>query len=275
MTEKWTTMTDHESPKRINPDSRAILWLTVVIAGLLGAASFAVSFAGLTAVAAWAGIPPWMAWTLPMFIDGAIVLYSLAVLVHRVRGENTVASWVSLLFFTLVSVFANGTHAYSINVASAAPVWQMVAGSILAAMAPVAVFSVTEELGRLVLDPTLRVKRRQTRKTVPVTTPASTSVNLDRTASPVASRPTAVASVPAPVRALGDVSDTTVEAFVLDQLATTGRLPAAREVADLVGRDRSWGSRYLKRLAETNTAVAIARGGTQTPTLTVVSGQGS
>ncbi|MGP9529619.1 DUF2637 domain-containing protein [Glutamicibacter sp. AOP5-A2-18] len=69
-----------------------MLWLAVSLVVFLGAISFMVSFAGLVAVAEWAGLPPAMRWTVPIFIDTAILVYSIAVLVHRSRGEKTWAS---------------------------------------------------------------------------------------------------------------------------------------------------------------------------------------
>lgn len=135
--------------RRINPDSIQALWFTVGLVGFLVATSFMVSFAGLTEVAVWVGLPPWMRWTIPAFIDVAILAYALAVLIHRSRGEATWPSWVSLGLFTVVSVIANAAHALSIG---HEVVWQAVIGAGLAALAPVGVFAATEELGRLVVE---------------------------------------------------------------------------------------------------------------------------
>ncbi|MHA7170046.1 DUF2637 domain-containing protein [Arthrobacter bambusae] len=133
---------------RINPDSLGALWLTVGLVGFLAVASFMVSFTGLHEVAAWAGLPAWLGWAVPMFIDVAILAYTLAVLIHRHRGEKTWASWLSLAGFTLFSVIANAAHALSIPHPDAG---QQIIGAATAAMAPVAVFAATEQLGRLVI----------------------------------------------------------------------------------------------------------------------------
>lgn len=134
---------------RINPDSRQMLWLAVSLVGFVGAISFMVSFAGLVAVAEWAGLPPAMRWTVPIFIDTAILVYSIAVLVHRSRGEKTWASWLSLGAFTFVSVLANVGHVLLLdqNVDS----FKTGIGAIVAGMAPIGVFAATEELGRLAI----------------------------------------------------------------------------------------------------------------------------
>lgn len=135
--------------RRINPDSIQTLWFTVGIVGILAATSFMVSFAGLTEVAKWVGVPSWMSWTVPAFIDLSIIAYSLAVLVHRSRGEATWASWLSLGLFTGVSVIANAAHALSFPHENA---WQAWIGAGIAALAPVGVFAATEELGRLAVE---------------------------------------------------------------------------------------------------------------------------
>lgn len=143
--------------RRINPDSIQTLWFTVGVVGFLAATSFMVSFAGLTEVAKWVGVPTWMRWTVPAFIDMAILAYSLAVLIHRSRGEATWASWISLSLFTGVSVIANAAHALSIEHAVN---WQAWIGAGIAALAPIGVFAATEELGRLAVEqPALTLKQ--------------------------------------------------------------------------------------------------------------------
>lgn len=141
---------------RIDPDTRGVQWTVVGLVGLLGLTSFAVSFRVLHDVAAWAGIGPGLQWAVPVFIDGAILTYALAVLVHRSRGESVWPSWISLATFTAMSVAANAAHAV------AAPQelwWQTWVGAALAALAPLGVFAATEQMARLVV---LRPQDRQT-----------------------------------------------------------------------------------------------------------------
>lgn len=145
--------------RRINPDSIQTLWFTVGVVGFLAATSFMVSFAGLTEVAKWVGVPVWMRWTIPAFIDMAILAYSFAVLIHRSRGASTWRSWLSLSLFTGVSVVANAAHALSIE---HEVIWQAWIGAGLAALAPIGVFAATEELGRLAVEqPEPRAKTRK------------------------------------------------------------------------------------------------------------------
>lgn len=146
------------------------LWLTVGLVCFLAVASFMVSFTGLHEVAAWAGLPVWLRWAVPVFIDVAILAYTMAVLIHRHRGERTWASWLSLAGFTLFSVVANGAHALSIDHPDDV---QRIIGAAVASMAPVAVFAATEQLGRLVIR---RPERRDRTDSFP--TPAAVDVRL-------------------------------------------------------------------------------------------------
>lgn len=152
---------------RIDPDTRGIQWAVVGLVGLLGLTSFAVSFRALHDVAAWAGIGSGLQWAVPVFIDGAILTYALAVLVHRSRGESVWPSWTSLAVFTAMSVAANAAHAV------AAPQelwWQTWVGAALAALAPLGVFAATEQMARLVV---LRPQDRQVSVSPVVALPAS------------------------------------------------------------------------------------------------------
>ena len=140
---------------RIDPDTRGVQWTVVGLVGLLGLTSFAVSFRALHDVAAWAGIGPGLQWAVPVFIDGAILTYALAVLVHRSRGEAVWPSWTSLGVFTAMSVAANAAHAVA---APTSVWWQTVIGALLAGLAPLGVFAATEQMARLVV---LRPQDRQ------------------------------------------------------------------------------------------------------------------
>lgn len=106
-----------------------------------------VSFNGLHDVASWVGLPYWMRWTVPIFIDIAILAYSMAAVIHKSRGETVITTWVTLGVFTLISVVANAAHALSAGEGETAV--QRWIGAAIAAAAPVAVFAATEELSRL------------------------------------------------------------------------------------------------------------------------------
>lgn len=137
------------APKRVNPDDGRFIRLVVggvVIAGLV---AFAISFTALYEVAEWLGIPPFMWWAVPVFIDLAILVYAASVLVHKARGEQTWPSWAALGTFTALSVFANASH--SLSSPQEVP-WQGVVGAIIAGMVPIAIFVATEQLSRVAVE---------------------------------------------------------------------------------------------------------------------------
>lgn len=147
LSEKAFTVKNSQKQTRINPDSRPMLWLTVLLVFMLGLTSFMVSFNGLHDVAGWVGLPVWMRWTVPIFIDIAILAYSMAAVIHRTRGEPVALTWATLGVFTLISVVANGAHALAVGEGQTA--LQSWIGAAIAAAAPLSVFAATEELSRL------------------------------------------------------------------------------------------------------------------------------
>ncbi|NWN87269.1 MAG: DUF2637 domain-containing protein [Micrococcaceae bacterium] len=148
---KTTTSVSRQQgqPKRLNPDSGTFIRIVVggvVVAGLV---AFAISFVALYSVAEWLGLPPWMWWAVPVFIDLAILVYAGLVLVHKARGERTWPSWLALGAFTVLSVVANGAHALA---HSHETQWQAYIGVLIAAMVPIAIFVATEQLSRVAIQ---------------------------------------------------------------------------------------------------------------------------
>jgi len=133
---------------RIDPDTRTVVLLTVALVATLGAVSFAVSFAGLVAVAEWAELPTWLRWAVPVFVDGALLAYTLAILVQRARGESTRFSWLALATFTLVSVGANAAHVLGTGDVTD---WRTLVGAGLAALAPLGVLAATHTVADLAI----------------------------------------------------------------------------------------------------------------------------
>lgn len=152
-------------PRRVNPDDGRFIRLVVGGVVIAGVVAFAISFTALYEVAEWLGLPPFMWWAVPVFIDLAILVYAASVLVHKARGERTLASWAALATFTALSVFANAAHAWAYGQGHD-QAWQAVVGAVIAGMVPVAIFVATEQLSRVAVeDPTSRRTelREQTR----------------------------------------------------------------------------------------------------------------
>lgn len=127
-----------------------------------------VSFNGLRDVAAWVGLPLWMRWAVPVFIDIAILAYSLAAVIHKSRGESVRTTWITLGVFTATSVVANAAHALSVG--EGETVVQRTIGAVIAALAPIAVFAATEELSRLAFAYSSSAAEREPTATVPAGT---------------------------------------------------------------------------------------------------------
>lgn len=114
---------------------------------MLCAVSFVLSYSGLVAVAAWAAVPPYLSWTVPVTIDASILVYTLAVFIFRARGERNGRVWTSLILFTAVSVTANAAHAWDAGAGD----WHGYAGAAIAGLAPVSVLLTTHTLAELVV----------------------------------------------------------------------------------------------------------------------------
>lgn len=98
--------------------------------------------------AAGASIPPALARTVPITIDCAILVQTLAALVKRRRGEPAPVQWTSLVLFTTASVAANAFHAFISARESVA-----IPGAIVAGLAPVARLAATHTLADLIVEP--------------------------------------------------------------------------------------------------------------------------
>ncbi len=132
---------------RLNPDSRPMILAAVVLTLLLGVVSFALSFAGLVRVAAWAAVPPALSWAVPAVVDGAQLVFTAGALVHRARGERVGRSWAALALFAAVSVAGNALHAWDAGQGD----WRAWAGVVIAGLAPLAVVLSVHELASLVV----------------------------------------------------------------------------------------------------------------------------
>lgn len=141
-----------EKPKakraRINPDSVPVLLLAVVLVGVLMVSSFAVSFSGIYEVSAWTGIPKPIQWLPALFIDAAILAYTVSLIVFKARGESTWRTTVGLAGFALISVVANASHTifYWSGTTDDLRLWM---GVVITASAPIAVLLASEEITRL------------------------------------------------------------------------------------------------------------------------------
>lgn len=144
-----------EQPKRarINPDAIPVLFTAVALVAILMVSSFAVSFSGIYAVSAWTGIPQVIQWLPALFIDAAILAYTVSLIVFKARGESTWRTTAGLAGFALVSVVANATHTLAFWNGSLVD-YRAWMGVIITASAPIAVLLASEEITRLAFEKT-------------------------------------------------------------------------------------------------------------------------
>lgn len=154
------------SPRRIDPAEFTALLMTLVI----GAGAFAWSFAALSDLSVMAGITPKLAWIGPVFVDGAIVQSTVALvsLQRRQRAgidiarSTTAFFWVQLLIAEVISIVGNGLHAAE----SGVRVLPALIAACVAGAAPLAGLAATHGLTALLEVP--RAPRKATEPTMHV-----------------------------------------------------------------------------------------------------------
>jgi hypothetical protein len=129
-------------PALLNPDTKGALLVALVATAALVGISFTLSYAGLSALAPWAVVPLALAPLIPVFIDGAIGVYTYSALAARARGESAVRPWVWVALWTLVSSTANAAHAWSYGPGG----WEGIVGAILAGLFPIGSLLGTHEI---------------------------------------------------------------------------------------------------------------------------------
>lgn len=135
--------------RRVNPDTLPVLIIAAGLTSALGAVSFLLSFTGLAGTAPAPIRDAGQAWAVPVVIDGAIVVYTLAVLIKRRRGETARFQWAALVTFTALSAAANAAHAWDTSAQDSSAIL----GTLIAAVAPLAVFAATHTLADLIVEP--------------------------------------------------------------------------------------------------------------------------
>lgn len=138
---------------RISPDRWFVGVFAILLVTVIMVASYIFSYATIADAAIWSGVPEWAGWVrylAPIFIDGAILTYTVSFAIYRWRGEqgNAKISRRWLWAFTLVSVLVNGAHA------AAFWLWDLSKyeawfGILIAISAPLAALVSAEEVVRL------------------------------------------------------------------------------------------------------------------------------
>lgn len=137
---------------RISPDRYGVGAFAILLIIMIMGASYVFSYAAIAEAAEWTGIPSAVQWLAPVFIDGAILGYTLSLAIVRWRRESVVRTMLVLCGFTAVSV--------AINFAHAASYWEWDFtqreawfGALIAVGAPLAALFSAEEITRLIFTP--------------------------------------------------------------------------------------------------------------------------
>lgn len=207
-------MSQHR-PALINPDTRTSLTLAMSATGLLVAISFTLSFAGLSALAPWAAVPGYLAPLIPVFIDGAIAVYTYSALAATARAESAARPWTWVALWTLVSSAANAAHAWGYGPQG----WEGVTGAVLAGLFPIGSLLGTHEIAHRMIG------RPDQEATAP--SPALRVITLDDARARLAPK---IAAQPRPTPQLGRRRRADVDPADVLRLRSTGL--TIREVAN-------------------------------------------
>lgn len=148
-----------KGPSRINPDSRGMLYVAVALVFVLMGSSFAVSFSGIYDVSEFTGLPVWLQFMPALFIDAAILAYTISLFVFKARGESTWRTMTGLMGFALLSVLANIAHTLTYWEGDLAD-YRAWIGVAITASAPIAVLLASEEIARLAFIKQKPVRRK-------------------------------------------------------------------------------------------------------------------
>jgi hypothetical protein len=140
-----------EQQARINPDSIPVLATAVSLVGVLMVSSFVVSFSGLYEASEWTGLPEYFRWLPALFIDAAILAYTIALIVFKARGESVWRTVLGLVGFATISVVANVSHTLAYWDGSLVD-YRAWIGVAITASAPIAVLLAAEEIARLAFE---------------------------------------------------------------------------------------------------------------------------
>lgn len=142
------------APARLAADDLRFFY--VILGGVVAfaLASFTASFAGQYAMAPNTGLPDFLWWLVPLFIDLPIIVLSLATLIFRARGQKVWHTWAVVIALTGLSSAINVAHVlgagHDRGVVGGPG---LVLGAIVMGGAPWLVLVSFEELGRLGIKP--------------------------------------------------------------------------------------------------------------------------
>lgn len=158
--EEVEVIREHQS-SRINPDSPKVLIFAIIMVGVLMVSSFIISFFGIWGISAeTTNIPGPITWLPALFLDAAIIAYTISYFVFKTRGESVWRSRVALWVFALLSVVANIAHTIS-GFTPGTSMLDMSIGILITGSAPIAVVLASEEIARLAFEPPAKKQKKE------------------------------------------------------------------------------------------------------------------
>lgn len=145
---------------RLNPDTPRVLGLAIFLVFVLMVSSFIVSFFGIWGVSAeTTNIPGPITWLPALFLDAAILAYTISYFVFKARSEPVIKTRFALWAFALLSVAANIAHTLD-GVTPEMSTFSVAIGLMITGSAPIAVVLSTEEIARLAFERTDNKKKK-------------------------------------------------------------------------------------------------------------------
>lgn len=133
---------------RISPDRPWVGVAATLLVLIVMLASMVFSFAALSSAASWTHNQSWTFPLAAVFLDGAILVFSMSLVVFRWRGQDSTRTLAILIGFTTLSCAINIVHAgsgweWNLTLVEA---W---GGMVIAGSAPIAALLSAEEVTRL------------------------------------------------------------------------------------------------------------------------------
>lgn len=137
---------------RLNPDTPRVLGLAIFLVFVLMVSSFIVSFFGIWGVSTeTTNLPGPITWLPALFLDAAILAYTISYFVFKARSEPVLKTRFALWAFALLSVAANVAHTLD-GVTPEMSAYSVAVGLMITGSAPIAVVLSTEEIARLAFE---------------------------------------------------------------------------------------------------------------------------
>lgn len=155
---------------RIDPANHGPVLFALIATGVIVLVSFVLSYAALSTLAGWMSLPPYLGPLVPVFIDGAIIVYTYSAIAAKAEGESTIRPWLWVGLWTVVSSGANGAHAWFNGDGGT----ESLVGSILAGLIPLGSLLGTHEIASRVI---VRPEPVQVSTRARVSTKASTQAS--------------------------------------------------------------------------------------------------